>query len=205
MTLAEVITKIDELFGLKPTTQSENGASFSQNGFFILSLSRAGDHVNMTIPSCTFTLDDSGIRADCQISESIKQRIARTQKPVIVPDYIVVTIQNLRYEPGSKWDCGIFEFDADTSFGKLEWREVLPGPRHSDESHELSVKLNGVELTNRDEYFPSLPDYEAPGSPGRWADKFAEIIPDEAGDTLHAWLTAFKADVVLALTPMEAP
>jgi hypothetical protein len=88
------------------------------------------------------------------------------------------------YGPGGKWDCGHLNLTAETPLGQLVWKEVIPGPRHSEDSRELTVTLNGVELAVWDDDIPL--DFEPPGKPGKWADQFA-ASESEVAETLEAW------------------
>ena len=101
-----------------------------------------------------------------------------------------VTMIELTYAPGGKWDCGVLRFTADTELGTFTWDEVVPGPRHSEDSGSLVAKLNGAEITCDE--LDDL-DFEPPNKEGRWADKFAETAEEIVAEQLSAWLESCRA------------
>ena len=102
-----------------------------------------------------------------------------------------ITISDFDYEPGGKWDCGHLNFTAATPFGDLEWEEVIPGPRHGEDSASVTVTLDGDDVSD---LFCDL-DFEAPREEGRWADEFR--ADDGVSDRLSAYLEVI-ADQLLA-------
>jgi len=80
------------------------------------------------------------------------------------------------YTPGDKWSCGYLNLKAETPLGLFEWDETVPGPRHGEDNHELTVKLAGYEMDL--ECFPGYLDFEPPGKEGKWADAFANSRAD---------------------------
>ena len=52
-----------------------------------------------------------------------------------------ITVKEVKWVPGNKWDCGEFSFTAETPAGVFRWHEVVPGPRHSDDAAEYSADL----------------------------------------------------------------
>ena len=100
---------------------------------------------------------------------------------------VKVELKELEYTPGGKWDCGVFNFKAETEFGLFEWDEVVPGPRHGEDSATLLVKLAGYEIDLGGPIYAGL-DFEPPSSPGRWASQFSESAGDDVLELLGAWL-----------------
>lgn len=100
------------------------------------------------------------------------------------------------YSPGDKWSCGYLNLKAKTPLGLFEWNEVVPGPRHSEESRELTVKLNGHEIDM--ETIPGYLNFEPPGKDGKWADLFAASRDDVQAD-LEAWFEDSEAALVECL------
>jgi hypothetical protein len=117
----------------------------------------------------------------------------------------VVKITSFAYKPGDKWDCGYFNFTATTPLGEFTWKEVVPGPRHSEDYRELSVELNGVQLSEKFGWNEAGDlvnvgpladlDFEAPGKPGKWADLFAKS-KDDVEETFAAWFETNKDKLV---------
>lgn len=99
-----------------------------------------------------------------------------------------VTLTSFDYSPGDKWSCGYLSLEADTPLGALVWEEVVPGPRHSDDSAELRVTLKGKEIPLD---YISL-DFEPPGKPGKWADKFG-ASGDELEAELKSWFDSCRS------------
>jgi len=107
-----------------------------------------------------------------------------------------VKLTSYDYYPGDKWDLGRFEFEFETPLGDLVYEESLPGPRHSEDSGELTVKLNGVDLSSwASEHEGVYPEFEAPGKSGRWSDQFAAGLEEEVKSTVEAWFEACKGEL----------
>ena len=103
-----------------------------------------------------------------------------------------VKLTSFEYSPGDKWSCGSLKLTAVTPLGSFVWSEVVPGPRHGEDSAELVVTVDGVEVDlcgNGIEL-----DFEPPGKPGKWADLFSESR-DEVEETLQAWFEAVKVEL----------
>ena len=110
----------------------------------------------------------------------------------------VVKITSFAYAPGDKWDCGYFNFTATTPLGQFTWKEVVPGPRHSEDYRQLDLELNGVDLSEQfawNEGPLADLDFEAPGKPGKWADLFAKS-KDDVEETFAAWFETNKNKLV---------
>jgi hypothetical protein len=111
-----------------------------------------------------------------------------------------VVTRDVCYGPGDKWSCGALEFEADTPLGVLTYESVLPGPRHSEDSFEVTMTLGGVNLEDCVTY----PEFEAPGKPGRWADEFAEGAEEEVQSTVSAWFESYKNELAAYLAEVES-
>jgi hypothetical protein len=100
-----------------------------------------------------------------------------------------VKLTSFEYSPGGKWSCGSLKLTATTPLGPLVWSEVVPGPRHDEDSAELVVTVDGVEVDLCDNGIEL--NFEPPGKPGKWADLFS-ASRDEVEETLQAWFEAVK-------------
>ncbi len=96
---------------------------------------------------------------------------------------MAVKLTTFYYAPGDKWSCGHLNLTAETPLGLFKWKEVVPGPRHGEDSAELTVTLAGKEL-NLDHY--DHLDFEPPRQDGKWATLFA-CSRDAVEATLQAW------------------
>lgn len=100
-----------------------------------------------------------------------------------------VTVRNFEYAPGGKWECGVLNFDAYTSIGIISWRETIPGPRHSPDSAEVIVRLNGKKI-DTNEIEP--PDLEPPNKEGKRAAAFRKEGQTEIAAALKSWVETHK-------------
>jgi len=184
MTKTEVVEKIRQVIGVEPRPEDKYGIiDFELNGVFLVNVSGDADYVNINFydgASCVADNFDFAI-----LPESIEENLALARKAgtFTVPEG-AVSLTGFDYYPGGKWHCGRLSLEADTPLGPLVWEEVIPGPRHGEDSHELQVTLNGKEI---DLYEHDLHhDFEPPNKEGKWADKFA-ASRDELEEDLKGW------------------
>lgn len=101
-----------------------------------------------------------------------------------------VVTKDVQYSPGDKWECGNLSFQAETTLGIFTFEETIPGPRHSEDHSEVIATLAGVDLLEWENEGNDLPDWEPPGSPGRWAEEFAGNVEREVQEKMKAWFEA---------------
>lgn len=92
-----------------------------------------------------------------------------------------VKLLTFNYAPGDEWSCGHLNLTAETPLGLFEWKQVVPGPRHGDDSAELTVTLAGHELEDCEGL-----DFEPPNKEGKWSKLFKNS-QDDVEKTLQAW------------------
>ena len=103
--------------------------------------------------------------------------------------------KSVEYYPGDKWDFGCLAFEFSTPLGDLVYEESLPGPRHGGDG-EVTVTLDGVNLGRWVREFEGVyPEFEAPGTPGRWSDVFAAGVEEEVKSTVEEWFEASKEEL----------
>jgi len=203
ITLSDAVAKIEQVLGITPDHYDNDEAVYTINDVFIGTARGAGEH---TYAAFRFnnrfhridTLHDWHDRYRTRLDDLIK--LAR--RDIDVPAKIDIELFDVvDYHPGGKWDCGHFEFSADTTIGTVSWDEVIPGPRHGEDNHELTIKLNGVELDTELLSLEPLPDFDPPGKPGKWADKFKATIDEDGPELLRDWLDA-NAAVLMRAAPL---
>jgi hypothetical protein len=117
-----------------------------------------------------------------------------------------LTDEGVTYYPGDKWSCGLLDFEFETPLGLLTYVEKIPGPRHGEDSGELTMTLDGVDLCgwwDGGEVRP-YPDFEAPGKPGRWAEQFEAGVVEEVKSKVEAWFGEFKGELADYLAKIKA-
>lgn len=188
MNQTEAAQKVSEILGLQPVLKDKI-LWFELNGIDLC-------HVSGPEESPTVCSKHSGTNPDYldwdRFAKRMQKELQLAQKvgAVTVPEGSVV-IEEFDYSPGGKWECGHLNIDATTPLGKLEWREIIPGPRHGDDSHDLTVTINGVEIDMYSGAVAEL-DFEPPGKEGRWSEQFAES-EDEVACTLDDWYQCHAA------------
>lgn len=108
---------------------------------------------------------------------------------------MTVVTKDVQYSPGGTWDCGNLSFKAETPLGLFTFEETIPGPRHSEDSSQVFATLAGVDLLDWEMEGHLLPDWEAPGTPGRWAEEFAGKVEQEVRDKMQSWFEYNQASL----------
>ena len=190
MTKTEVVEKIRQVISVEPRVDEDDRDIFCDlNGLLFFCVSGSENDFKVVYndggDGCLEPLDDVENLSFETLPESVVENLALARKAgtFTVPAG-AVSLEGFDYFPGGKWDCGRLSLEADTPLGPLVWEEVIPGPRHSEDSHELQVTLNGKEI---DMFKHDLHhDFEPPNKAGKWADKFA-TSRDELEEDLKDW------------------
>jgi hypothetical protein len=195
VTFQEAIDKVKELLGLDPSGIEDNIATYRHKGEWLFNINYS-PATDMWTASTTINRHGRCTNVDYLdwpgLVKYVQGKLDFLNRPATVPDEVIVElVDSVVYEPGGKWDCGILQFTLNTNLGRIEWDEVIPGPRHGDDSAETTLKIDG-QVIDCDELELDLPDFEAPGKPGRWADEFASSADAEIPETMRAWLEANK-------------
>ena len=112
------------------------------------------------------------------VRESLEEDIANLKE-----------LEELLQKPDYVEDCGHLRLEATTPIGKLVWNEIVPGPRHGEDSRELTVTLNEVEIDLCDNNIEL--DFEPPCKQGKWSELFADS-GQEVGKQLEDWFTSHE-------------
>jgi hypothetical protein len=187
----EAIQKVQEILGFEPTVVGGN-ADFTLNGVWLASVNGPDDSPGVNYRCGGVSVNHTDL--DRLFSDHLGERVAFARRcgEVEVPEGSL-TLTSFEYSPGGKWDCGSLRLEADTPLGKLVWDEVVPGPRHGEDHHELTVTLNGHEVNDD---FLDFPDFEPPGKDGKWADAFAESEA-EVRALLACWYDENKRELAV--------
>lgn len=204
-TFRQYVQDVQDVLGIVPTIDGST-AEFTSNGIWLCSVVHNPGGAQWS-ESCTVEFGNSS-KADLDyaylsvLAERLKPLTDLARQPAVAPTQIVVELVSYDYNPGDQWGCDVFNFTANTSLGQIVWEETIPGPCHDSDSHEVTVTLNGVSISDSD-LINRLPDFEAPERPGRWARCFESKMDTDIPETLAAWLEANK-QLLVRLVPLPS-